>query len=292
MLARAGAAVTLFGRPGPGSPHLDALREHGLKIDGTEVRETIPVSVARDYRAIGSSELVLFCVKTLSTEQAAAAIRPHLRESAIVVSLQNGIDNVERLASEGVAALASVVFVAAAIETPGTVRHRGRGDLVLGGPERREDVERVAAWFERAGVPCPISDDLRRELWKKLILNSMANAISALTDASYRRLAEFAPTWQLARDIAAEAVAVARADGADLDIEEVVELGNSIVHSIGSATSSTQQDIANGRPTEIDSLNGYIARRGSEVGVATPVNGAVHALVKLREQPPGEPRTG
>lgn len=287
MLARAGAAVTLFGRPDSESPHLTALRERGLTIDGTEVRETIPARVARDYRAISTSELVLFSVKTLSTDQAARGIRPHLRENAIVVSLQNGIDNVERLAVEGVTALAAVVFVAAAVETPGVVRHRGRGDLVVGDPERRDEVERVAAWFEGAGVPCPISSDLRRELWKKLILNSMANAISALTDASYRSLAEFEPTWQLALDIASEAVAVARADGAELDMEEVVALGNAVVHSIGDATSSTQQDIANGRRTEIDSLNGYIARRGSELGIPTPANRAVHALVKLRENSAG-----
>jgi 2-dehydropantoate 2-reductase len=183
-----------------------------------------------------------------------------------------------------------VVFVAAAIERPGAVRHRGRGDLVIGDPTgtpaRHEAAERVSAWFEEAGVPCPVSKDIRRAQWLKLTLNSMTNATSALTGASYRKLADFEPTWTLGLAVAREAIEVAAAEGTRLDLDEVVAMGRAIAGSIGDATSSTQQDIAAGRRTEIDALNGYISRRGSELGVATPVNDALHALVKLRETSP------
>lgn len=284
MLVRAGAPVTFFGRPGSTGAHLTALRERGLRFDGVEVQETIELAVAEIGPALGRCEWVLFCVKSMDTESAAESIRPHLHPDALIASLQNGIDNVERLATRGLEALATVVFVAAAIDTPGTLTHRGRGDLVIGDPERRQNAETVAAWFEAAGVPCPVSDDIRRDQWIKLTLNSMTNATSALTGASYRRLAEFAPTWDIALAIGREAIAVAAAEGTTLDIDEIVAKGMGIVQNVGDATSSTQQDIAAGRRTEIDALNGYISRRGAELRVPTPINDTVGALLRLRER--------
>jgi 2-dehydropantoate 2-reductase len=140
----------------------------------------------------------------------------------------------------------------------------------------------VATWFRRAGVPCRVVDDIERELWVKLLLNSMANAISALTGATYGRLADFEPTWEVALEVAREGVAVARRAGHDLSLEEVERRGLEVCRAVGAATSSTEQDIARNRPTEIDSLNGYIVQRGGELGVATPVNHVLWALVKLR----------
>ncbi len=299
MLARAGAEVTLFGRPDSTSRHLAAIRENGLEIDGVEVEETIPVRVAEvgtreGDAALRRADLVLFAVKSQDTLEAGQQIRGRLDPEAIVVSLQNGIDNPEVLSELGIDALPTVVFVAAAIERPGVVKHRGRGDLIIGDPDRRAGVpgdpekraaaERVSEWFEAAGVPCPVAEDIRRGQWLKLILNSMTNGISALTDASYRSLVEFEPTWELALGIGREAVAVARVEGTKLDLDEIVAMGQRIAAGIGEATSSTQQDIAAGRATEIDSLNGYVVRRGAELGVETPINRAIWALVKLREQ--------
>jgi 2-dehydropantoate 2-reductase len=281
MLARAGAPVTLIGRPGSKSPHLARIRERGLVFDGVDVQETLPIEVAEPAAGLAAADLVLFAVKTLDTESAGAGIRPHLAEGTVVVSLQNGIDNVERLGGVGVEALPSVVIVAAAIDTPGTLRHRGRGDLMVGDGDRER---RIAEMFERAGVPCEVSSRLQHELWSKLIINSMANATSALTGASYRRLTEFEPTWKISLESAREAVAVAAADGIELDPRELQARGRAIIENVGDATSSTEQDIAHGRRTEIDSLNGYISRRGSELGVATPTNDLLWALVKLREE--------
>jgi 2-dehydropantoate 2-reductase len=212
----------------------------------------------------------------------------------------------------GVDALAAVVFVGAAVERPGVVDHRRRGDLVLGalpsgalrpvppqGSRRQPDTQdpqpqdpdraaasarRVAAWFERAGVPCRVSERIEHELWVKLIINSMANPLAAVTGATYREIADFAPAWRLAVAIAGEAVAVGRAAGVELDFDDVLARARATIESVGAATASTRQDIERGRPTEIDALNGYVSRRGRELGVATPVNDAMHALVKLRER--------
>lgn len=284
MLARAGARVTLLSRPGGTSPHLEAVRLEGLRIDGIDVRETVDVAVGSTPEGLDSADLVLFAVKTTGTESTARQIAPHLNPGAIVVSLQNGVDNVDRMASAGVEALPSVVFVAAEIETPGTVRHRGRGDLILGARNRKDATLTVARWFEGAGVPCPISENFARDQWTKLIINAMANAISALGQSSYRSLAEYEPTWNLAVNAAREAGAVAHALGIDVDVDEAIDAARGIAMNVGDATSSTEQDLARGRPTEIESLNGFIARRGAEVGVPTPTHDALHALVGLRER--------
>lgn len=284
MLARAGAPVTFVGRPASRSPHLQLVRERGLVIDGVEIQETVPVAVADTAEALEGAQLVLFSVKTVDTESAAEGIRSLLADDALVVSLQNGVDNVDRMQAVGVHAIPTVVIVAAAIDTPGTIRHRGRGDLIIGDPERPEMARRVAEIFERAEVPCRVSDRIRHELWIKMVLNSMANAVSALTRASYGRLREFEPTWRIALNVGREGVEVARADGIELDVDELLAQGETILKGVGNATSSTEQDIAHGRRTEIDALNGYIARRGADLGVATPTNEMLWALVKLREE--------
>ena len=284
MFARAGAPVTMLGRPGKQGLHLESMAREGLRLDTMHFDERVRVQTATDPQAVASADLVLFCVKTVDTDEAAAQIARHIRSDCIVADLQNGVDNPERLRSAGLDPIPAVVYVAAAVERPGVVKHRARGDLVIGHPTRSEDVQRLAGWLERAGIGCRVSADIEHDLWLKLILNSMANATSALTNRSYGELAEFEPTWRVAMDVAREAVAVARASGKEFDLDEGIADGLPICRSVGAATSSTQQDVVAGRPTEIDALNGYLARRGAELGVETPVNHALWALLKLREK--------
>ncbi len=283
-LALAGAGLTLVGRRGGRGEHMQMVARNGLRIEATDFEATIPVEVTDDVGVVGHADLVLFAVKTLDTVAAARSIAPYLSPNAIVVSLQNGVDNVERLAEVGVDALPAVVYIAAAIERPGVVKHRGRGDLVLGHAKRGDDVRRVAGWFEAAGVRARVSDQIEAELWGKLVINAMANAISALTGAPYARIAAHKPSMTAAMEVAAEAFAVARAAGIELDEDAVAAGAATIYGALGQATSSTQQDIARGKPTEIDSLNGVIARKGEALGVPTPVNRVLWALVSLREQ--------
>lgn len=282
--AQAGAPVTLIGRPA----HVDAIRAQGLRFDSGGVTRHVPIEASVDPAPVRGADLVLFCVKTRDTESSARAIAPLLRPDAVVVSLQNGVDNVDRMReAAGIDALAAVVYVATSMAGPGHLVHSGRGDLVIGEvlPGRGEArAARVAAWFERAGVPCPVSPDVRVALWTKLAMNCAFNAISAVGRARYARMIESPEVRATMRDLLAECAAVAAAQGIGLaDVDALYASAIALGEAMRQQTSSTAQDIAAGRPTEIDALNGLVARQGAERGVPTPVNRALHALVRLLE---------
>jgi 2-dehydropantoate 2-reductase len=281
MLARAGAPVTLIGR----APHVEAIRRDGLGFESKQVQQRIPVAATTDVAAVRDAEIVLLCVKTLDTEAAAHALAPHLASGAIVVSLQNGVDNVERIrAATGIEAIPAVVYVGAEMTAPGCVKHTARGDLIIGDFAHRRPLDDLAAMFVRAGVPCRVSDNVEADLWIKLIINCAYNAISALSRARYGRMASHAGTRAVMRQVVEEIVAVARAGGVRLPDIDLVEVTWKLAESMPGTLSSTAQDILRGKRTEIDSLNGYVARRGAELGIATPVNQTLHALVKLLEE--------
>jgi 2-dehydropantoate 2-reductase len=231
----------------------------------------------------------LLCVKTVDTETAAAAISPNLQKGAVLVSFQNGVDNVERIhRATGIRAMPAAVYVAATMTGPGRVKHGGRGDLVIGEPsfglQRSQDVQRVAHLFESVRIPCRISTNIAVELWTKLVMNCAYNAISAVTQSRYLAIEESPLTRGVIRQLIEEVVAVGRAAGVFLqDPEQLTAAALKLGEAMADATSSTAQDLARGRPTEIDSLNGYVSRRGKELGIPTPVNSTLHALVKLLE---------
>jgi 2-dehydropantoate 2-reductase len=280
MLARVGVPVTLIGR----AAHIDVIRRDGVFIDRSDFQDYIRVDGSTDIRAVAQGTIVLLCVKTVDTETAAAAIAPHLGTGSLLISFQNGVDNVERIErASGINAIPAVVYVAAAMSGPGRVKHSGRGDLVIGDSGRRKDLERVAQLFERARIPCRISDDIAAELWTKLVLNCAYNAISAVTQARYGLIANNPTARQVMEELVKEVLDVARAAGIALKDRELVTAALKFGDSMANATSSTAQDLARGRPTEIDSLNGYISRRGKELGVPTPVNTTLYTLVKLLE---------
>jgi len=136
----------------------------------------------------------------------------------------------------------------------------------------------------RGGIPCRVSDNIEGELWVKVFINCAYNAISALGRSKYIVMAEHPLVRQLMCTAVEEAIAVARAAGVQLPDIDLVESTLNLAQTMKNATSSTAQDIARGKRTEIDSLNGYVVRRGNELGIPVPVNQTLYALVKLLEE--------
>ncbi|MGJ7545390.1 ketopantoate reductase family protein [Variovorax sp. LT1R16] len=278
MLARAGHAVVLIGRPS----HVEAVDARGLRLETQAFDAQVRMDASTEPDAVQGADLVLFCVKSTDSETAAAQIRPHLSPDALVLTLQNGVDNDERvravLPSNDVAA--AVVYVATEMAGPGHVKHHGRGELVIA-PSRRS-VE-VAEHLMAAGVPTQISDNVRGALWSKLLLNCAYNALSAITQLPYGVLAQGSSVADVLRDVVSECLAVAKAEGIEV-VGDTPAAVRAIAQTMPSQYSSTAQDLARGKLSEIDHLNGLIVRRGEALGVPTPANRVLFVLVKLLEE--------
>lgn len=282
MLARAGAPVTMIGRPA----FVEAVNKNGLYLDTMQFQERVFVRASTELSVAAGADVVLFCVKATDNASTAHKLAALLSPGAIVVSMQNGVDNVEQIrAAANFEALPCVVYVAASVPEPGKIKHSGRGDLAVG--PQSEKTERVGGIFTRAGVPCRITDNIAGELWTKLVWNCTLNAISALGRVQYGQIAASADARQVVKSLAEEVYAVATAAGIRFpelaDSNAAFEGACKIATQMSGALSSTAQDMLRGKRTEIDSLNGYVARRGAELGVPTPVNHALYTLVKLAE---------
>jgi 2-dehydropantoate 2-reductase len=281
MLARAGHVVTLIGR----SLHVEAFRQSGLRFEGLKFDERIPVAASTSVEAVRGAELVLFCVKSTDTDAAASQMAPFLDPGALVVNLQNGVDNAERIQARiAQRVIPAVVYVATEMAGPGHLKHHGRGDLVIGalGEPAPEALARVKQCFDAAGVPVAISDNVAGELWLKLVANCAYNAVSAISQLPYGVMIRGAGVPETMRDVAEEALAVANASGVRMP-QDMLERVYGIAKAMPTQYSSTAQDLARGKATEIDHLNGYVVRRGEALGVPTPANRALWALVKLLE---------
>jgi 2-dehydropantoate 2-reductase len=279
MLARAGHDVVLIGRP----EHVEAIERQGLRLETQTFDEHIRVTASTEASAVRDAQLVLFCVKSTDTESGAAAMKPYLAPDATVLSLQNGVENADRL--RGLLpqeVVAGVVYIGVQMAGPGHLRHHGRGELVL---EPSKSSGEVAHALIAAGVPTELSDNVRGALWAKLILNCVYNALSAITQLPYGRLVKGAGVTAVMRDIIDECVAVAQADGVTLpgDVDTAVR---KIAETVPGQYSSTAQDLARGKRSEIDHLNGLVVRRGEALGVPTPANRLLQAVVKLMEKEP------
>ena len=277
MLARAGHPVVLIARP----QHVDAIALAGLRLQAQTFDTQVQLKASTDASAVHGADVVLFCVKSTGTEAAGRLMLPYLQDSTLVICLQNGVDNADRLRAvlPGHNVGAAVVYVATEMAGPGHVRHKGRGDLVI---EPTPGSAAVAQAFRAAGVPMLVSGNVRGELWSKLILNCAYNAVSAITQLPYGQTVAGEGVQGVMRDVVAECLSVATADGVQVAGDVHAAVAN-LAGSMPSQFSSTAQDLARAKPTEIDHLNGFIVQRGAALGIATPANQVLWALVKLLE---------
>lgn len=281
MLARAGVKVTLIARP----HHVAAIQRDGLLMETTTFTEHVKADATDKMDAVATADMVLLCVKTLDTVTTARAAKDHMAPGAVMVSLQNGVDNAERIKDElGFDVVQAAVYVAASMPGSGHLKHNGRGDLVIGGLPDDAVLSKIKATFEHAKVPCVISKTLPQEMWTKLVMNATYNALSALTGADYGTLVNDNGARDIMTAVAAECVAVANAKKIPLDLADMLDRIAKLGPSMPATRSSTQQDIARGKLTEIDSLNGYVAAQGKKLNVPTPLNAALYGLVHLRER--------
>ncbi|MBP0606760.1 MULTISPECIES: ketopantoate reductase family protein [Burkholderia] len=277
MLALHGHEVVFIGRP----LHVDAIRDRGLRVQTRTFDRRVPADASTDIDAAASADVVFVCVKSGDTAQAARTLSRVLAPQALVVSLQNGVDNAAVLRAEIAGpVIGAAVYVASEMAGPGHLLHHGRGDLAI---EASPSSERLAQVLRTAAIPTRIADDVRAALWHKFILNCAYNAISAIVQLPLGEMSHRDALRETMRAAVAECIAVAAAEGihfADGPAAIVEHIEATIPPG---QYSSTAQDLARGRPGEIDHLNGAVVRRGRAAGIDTPVNRTLHLLVKMLE---------
>ena len=280
-LARAGEDITFVAR----GAHLEAIRRHGLRVKSAPEGEWVVQAPAVErLDGLAPADLVLFCVKSFDTETAARALPPVLGPDTGVLSIQNGVDNEDKL--EAILGKGRVpggmTQVFATIESPGVIQHSLLGRIQFGEMDGRESA-RARAFLEacrRASIPCELSTDVRRTLWGKYVSLVAHSAMTALTRCPTGIVRTVPETRRLYRLLLEELAALAKASGVDLG-PGVVDASMTTLDAIGAqAYSSLHYDLTHGKRLELEALQGHAVALGERYGIATPMLFAVYALLR------------
>jgi 2-dehydropantoate 2-reductase len=288
-LARAGEDVTFVCR----GEQLRAVRERGLTVkSATDGEWTVRAPAMDRLDGQPPADLVLFCVKSFDTEAAAAAIKPVVGPATGVLSIQNGVDNEDKIGDALGAGhvIAGIAEVFAVIESPGVIVHSLLGRLRFAEMDGKESA-RVRAFLEacgRAGIPAELVPDPLRMLWEKYVFLVAQSGMTALTRCPAGVLRAIPETRAMYRRLVEELVRVGHAAGAGLD-GGFADALMARVDSLGpGAFSSLHYDLAHGKRLELEALQGHAVRLGVQHGVPTPTLAAVYAA--LRPFRDGRPR--
>ena len=290
-LAASGQDVSFIAR----GEHLRAIQKHGLKVKSIRGDLQIHSQFTADPHQIGPVDLVLFSVKSQDTEEAAKSLVPLMREQTAVLSLQNGVDNPDKVArlwgSERT--LAGVAYIAAQLTEPGVIEHSGAGRLVMGSlnAQGHETASNVQSIFASANVPCDISDDIVTVLWNKLAWNAPFCALSCLLRMTVGEILASNSLKDLIRTCVDEVRDAAQCRGIELPsstAQDIIEFSR----SIGYAKPSMLQDLEAGKPLEHEALNGTVVKVLHQVGKRAPINEILYASLQHLDQEIRAKRSG
>jgi 2-dehydropantoate 2-reductase len=285
LLAAAGNELWLFDQ---WRDHVDAMRAHGLRCTGASGERTVPVNATTEAALAGPCELVVVATKVMQIEDAVRAAAPMMGPETLVLTIQNGLGNVERI--QRVLGPENLLFgiaggFGAEMKAPGHVHHNGMEAINLaelqGGITER--LERVAEVWREAGFKVATFDDLWPVVWSKLIANVAFSAVCAVTGMRVGQVRANAAAWDIACACIAEAAAVAEAKGVTLAYDDPVRWVSDFAGKIPDARPSMYQDLLAGRRSEIDSIQGGVVAEGKKLGVSTPTCALMVQLVKALE---------
>ncbi|MBI5843007.1 MAG: 2-dehydropantoate 2-reductase [Chloroflexi bacterium] len=281
LLAKQGHDVAFVAR----GAHLQAIQKNGLQIKSIFGDFTVsPAKATDDPAQIGPVDLVLFCIKTYDTDTAAQKIMPIVTKETTVLSLQNGIDAVERIGKiVGVEhVIGGATWISSAIEAPGVVKQVSQFRRVVLGELDGRVTPRLQSIFEalkETGVTVEISENIQKILWTKFVFISAASSLGSLTRlemGDYRGVPE---TRAMITRLMREVEAVARKQGVDLDANVVEKSLEFIDNNAPHIKASMQLDVDAGRQFELESMVGVIGRKGRELGIPTPTADMIYAAL-------------
>ncbi|MCD2203320.1 2-dehydropantoate 2-reductase [Halobacterium sp. KA-6] len=281
-LADAGHEVHLIAR----GDHLDALASDGLRVESPFGETKVELPATDDPADVGHCDYVLFCVKSHDTKTAAESLSPLLGEETAVVSFQNGVDNEDWIADVvgESQVVGGVAYIFSTIKEPGVVEHTGGPARFIYGERDARRTSRIEALdealSESEGVDAVLADDIDVEIWRKFALICAQAGMTATTRLPIGDIRETEASWTMYRRLMEEVCTVARAESVDLPddtVEEWLEFAQDFEPDM---YSSLHYDLTHGKQLELEALHGAVVRHADKVGVAAPMNEAVHAILK------------
>ncbi len=265
----------------------EKIARDGIEIKGISGERTVEVEATSSPADIADCDLAIIATKSYDTKAAVDGIAGALKSSTPVLTLQNGLGNVEVIA-EAVGddrTIGGITSQGANIVSSGSVIHAGTGKTVIGTPSNKltDNLKLTRDILDSAGFEPQTSDDMKSTIWAKLIINVGINALTAITRLNNGRLIEFDGTHRIMKDAVAEAVAVADAKGIKLTHADPLAQTEEVCRLTATNVASMLQDVLAKRRTEIGAINGAIAELGKQAGVATPVNATLASLVQTIE---------
>ncbi len=263
------------------------ITQSGISLEGVSGNWQAKVRATVELKEIAQADLVILAVKAYDTKEAVKNIKPLIGPQTQVLTLQNGIGNVE-IISESIGpdnVIAGVTNLGATLLGDGNIRHAGKGETVIGRLDGKTPVEmrRIREIFDRAGLEIKFSRDIKGLLWSKLIINVGINALTVLTRLPNGKLPEFEGSSRILRQAVTEAVKVAKRKRIKLIYDDPLAKVEAVCEATSSNISSMLQDALRHRRTEIDFINGVIVRQAQELGISVPVNSLLVDLIKTIE---------
>ncbi len=287
LLAEGGLEVTLID---VWKEHIAEINNNGLKITGEGGDRYVKLKATTDPSEVGEVDVVLVQTKARYTEEAVKGALSLFGEDTVAISFQNGLGN-EDVIGQSVGrekVLGGVTAQGSGIVGPGVIRNAGNlpshiGELDGGISDR---VERIADVFTKAGLETVASDDIMKDIWKKLLANIGINAMSALCNFRVGEIFDVPETKETILEALDEAALVAKAAGVNIDVNETKDVLYSITGKGGTESNRSGMlvDVLNKKKTEIDFINGAVVKLGKEYGIPTPVNKTLTAAVKGLER--------
>jgi 2-dehydropantoate 2-reductase len=280
-LASAGEDVRFVAR----GKHLEALMAHGLKVQSPNEKLVVPPQkIFGSVADAGKADVVLFCVKSYDTESSAEQILPALHADSIILSLQNGIDNEEKIQRSipNAVVFGGVAYIYSTISAPGEITHYGGPTKIVFGPMDKKPSQKAMDILEamhKAGITADLSMDIDRELWKKFIFITAVSGTTALTRLTLGELLANAESRALIRNAMEETLSLSVAKG----ISHEPNLINTFFETLGKFKNETRSslyfDLSNGKPMELEALAGTVVRLGKELGISTPIHQTIYAAL-------------
>jgi 2-dehydropantoate 2-reductase len=283
-LAAAGHQLAFIAR----GRHLRALRENGLRVTSQNGNLQIDkAQFTKDTATIGNVDAILFCVKSYDTEVAAEQIKQLVSDQTLILSLQNGVDNPDKLGRvfDPGQILPAVVYVGAQLTAPGVVTHANGGRIIFGQIDGgvSESSKSLRQILSNAGIPCEISADIQKIQWTKLLWNAPFCAISCLAYANVKQIVESESLTALALDCMAEVQTAAGTRNIELRREQFDEI-MAFSRTLGAFKPSMLQDLEAGKPLEYEAFNGIVVQMLRRAGILAPINQVFYATLKFLDQ--------